>query len=171
MRNFRYAARTLAKSPGFTLVAIVTLALGIGANTAIFSVANALLLRPLPYAHPDRLVLVYAVKADAPFAIQPFSYLRLTFLNEKSRAFAGFAAFTNETFNLTGTGDPEQLSAARVSWNFFNVLGVSPAIGRAFLPEEDQPGARAVCLISHALWTRAFGARADICLLYTSRCV
>jgi predicted permease len=162
MRNFRYAARTLAKSPGFTLVAIVTLALGIGANTAIFSVANALLLRPLPYAHPDRLVLVYAVKADAPFAIQPFSYLRLTFLNEKSRAFAGFAAFTNETFNLTGTGDPEQLSAARVSWNFFNVLGVSPAIGRAFLPEEDQPGARAVCLISHALWTRAFGARADI---------
>jgi predicted permease len=162
MRNFRYAARTLAKSPGFTLVAIVTLALGIGANTAIFSVANALLLRPLPYAHPDRLVLVYAVKADAPFAIQPFSYLRATFLNEKSRAFAGFAAFTNETFNLTGTGDPEQLSAARVSWNFFNVLGVSPAIGRAFLPEEDQPGARAVCLISHALWTRAFGARADI---------
>jgi len=162
MRSLRYAARMLLKKPGFALVAIVTLALGIGANTAIFTVANALLLRPLPYAHPDRLVLVYAAKADAPSAIQPFSFPRATFLTEKSRAFAGFAAFTNENFNLTGRGDPEQLSAARVSWNFFDVLGARPAIGRAFLPEEDRPGAKAVCVISHALWTRAFGARADI---------
>jgi predicted permease len=152
----------LSKSPGFALVAIVTLALGIGANTAIFSVANALLLRPLPYAHPERLVLVYAAKPDAPRAIQPFSFPRATFLSEKSRAFSGFAPFTNENFNLTGIGDPEQLSAARVSWNFFAVLGVRPALGRAFLPEEDRPGAKAVCLISHALWTRAFAARADI---------
>jgi|HubBroStandDraft_1064217.scaffolds.fasta_scaffold06954_6 putative ABC transport system permease protein len=162
MRHFRYGARTLAKSPGFALVAIVTLALGIGANTAIFSVANALLLRPLPYAHPERLVLVYAERADAAGAIHPFSFPRSTFLSEKSRAFSGFAAFTNETFNLTGRGDPEQLAAARVSWNFFDVLGVRPAMGRAFLPEEDRPGGRAVCLISHALWTRTFGARADI---------
>ena len=162
MRNLRYACRTLTKSPGFALVAIVTLALGIGANTAIFSVANALLLRPLPYAHPERLVLVYAVKADAPDAIQPFSFPHAEFLSEKSRAFSGFAAFTNENFNLTGHGDPEQLSAARVSWNFFEVLGVRPAIGRAFLADEDQPGAKAVCLISHALWIRTFGGRADI---------
>jgi predicted permease len=152
----------LSKSPGFALVAIVTLALGIGANTAIFSVANALLLRPLPYAHPERLVLVYAAKPDAPRAIQPFSFPRATFVSEKSRAFSGFAPFTNENFNLTGLGDPEQLSAARVSWNFFDVLGVRPAIGRAFMPAEDRPGAQAVCLISHALWTRAFAARADI---------
>jgi predicted permease len=152
----------LSKSPGFALVAIVTLALGIGANTAIFSVANALLLRPLRYAHPDRLVLVYAAKPDAPGAIQPFSFPRATFVSEKSRAFSGFAPFTNENFNLTGLGDPEQLSAARVSWNFFDVLGVRPAIGRAFMPAEDRPGAQAVCLISHALWTRAFAARADI---------
>jgi predicted permease len=162
MRNFRYACRTLSKSPGFTLVAMVTLALGIGANTAIFSVANTLLLRPLPYAHPERLVLVYAANADAPSEIRPFSFLRSTFISEKSRAFSGFAAFTSENFNLTGAGDPEQLSAARVSWNFFDVLGVRPAMGRTFLPEEDRPGGRAVCLISHALWTRAFGARADI---------
>ena len=162
MRNLRYAGRMLSKSPGFALVAIVTLALGIGANTAIFSVANALLLRPLPYAHPERLVLVYAAKPDAPRAIQPFSFPRATFVSEKSRAFSGFAPFTNENFNLTGIGDPEQLSAARVSWNFFAVLGVRPALGRAFLPEEDRPGAQAVCLISHALWTRAFAARADI---------
>ena len=162
MRNLRYAGRMLSKSPGFALVAIVTLALGIGANTAIFSVANALLLRPLPYAHPERLVLVYAAKPDAPRAIQPFSFPRATFVSEKSRAFSGFAPFTNENFNLTGLGDPEQLSAARVSWNFFDVLGVRPAIGRAFMPAEDRPGAQAVCLISHALWTRAFAARADI---------
>ena len=162
MRNLRYAGRMLSKSPGFALVAIVTLALGIGANTAIFSVANALLLRPLPYAHPERLVLVYAAKPDAPGTIQPFSFPRATFLSEKSRAFSGFAPFTNENFNLTGLGDPEQLSAARVSWNFFDVLGVRPAIGRAFMPEEDRPGAQTVCLISHALWTRAFAARADI---------
>jgi putative ABC transport system permease protein len=152
----------LLKSPGFALVAIVTLALGIGANTAIFSVANALLLRPLPYAHPERLVLVYAEKPDTPGDIHPLSYPHATFLSEKSRAFSGFAAFTSENFNLTGVGDPEQLSAARVSWNFFDVLGVRPAMGRAFLPEEDRPGGRAVCLISHALWTRTFGARADI---------
>jgi putative ABC transport system permease protein len=162
MRNFRYALRMLLKSPGFALVAIVTLALGIGANTAIFSVANALLLRPLPYAHPERLVLVYAEKPDTPGDIHPLSYPHATFLSEKSRAFSGFAAFTSENFNLTGVGDPEQLSAARVSWNFFDVLGVRPAMGRAFLPEEDRPGGRAVCLISHALWTRTFGARADI---------
>jgi len=162
MRNLRYAGRMLLKRRGFTLVAVVTLALGIGANTAIFSVANALLLRPLPYAHPERLVLVYAARADAAGAIQPFSFPRATFLSDKSRAFSGFAPFTSENFNLTGRGDPEQLSAARVGWSFFDVLGVRPAIGRAFLPEEDRPGAKAVCLISHALWTRAFAGRADI---------
>ena len=126
MRNFRYALRVLLKNPGFALVAVITLALGIGANTAIFSVADALLLRPLPYAHPERLVLVYAERADAAGAIQPFSFPRAIFLTEKSRAFSGLAAFTNENFNLTGRGDPEQLSAARVSWNFFDLLGVRP---------------------------------------------
>ena len=161
LRNLRYAGRLLSKSPGFALVATVTLALGMGANTAIFSVANALLLRPLPYAHPERLVLVYAVMADAPGVIHPFSYPRSTFLSEKSRALSGFAAFTSENFNLTGRGDPEQLSAARVAWNFFDVLGVRPALGRAFLADEDRPGGKAVCLISHALWTRLFAARAD----------
>jgi predicted permease len=162
LRNLRYAGRTLSKNPGFALVAIGTLALGIGANTAIFSVANALLLRPLPYAHPERLVLVYAARPDAPRVIQPFSYPRSEFIREKGHAFSGFGAFTAENFNLTGRGDPEQLSAARVSWSFFDVLGVRPSIGRAFLPDEDQPGGKPVCLISHALWTRVFGARPDV---------
>jgi predicted permease len=152
----------LWKNPAFALVAIATLALGIGANTAIFSVTNALLLRPLPYAHPERLAMVYAAKPDSLGAVLPFSYSRAEFLREKSRAFSGFAAFTSENFNLTGRGDPEQVSAARVSWNFFDVLGVPPALGRAFLPEDDRPGGPAVCMISHALWIRSFGARSDV---------
>ena len=162
MRNLRYAARMLARSPGFAIMAILTLALGIGANTAIFSVANALLLRPLPYAYPERLVLVYLTKAGAPRELQPFSLPRATFIADKSRAFREFAEFTNETFNLTGRGDPEQLRAARVSWNFFDVLGVRPELGRTFVADEDQPGGKAVCLISYGLWRRSFGARADI---------
>ena len=161
-RNFRYAARTLQKSPGFALVCVLTLALGIGANTAIFSVANALLLRPLPYAHPGRLVLVYATRPDSSGDVEPFSYPRATFLSEKSRAFSAFAAFTAETFNLAGIGDPQQLSAARVSWNFFGLLGVRPLLGRSFLPDEDRPGGKPVCLISYGLWRRLFAARADI---------
>ena len=87
---------------------------------------------------------------------------RSEFINNTSRAFSGFAAFTNESFNLTGSGDPQRLQSARVSWNFFNVLGIRPAIGRAFLPEEDQPGAKSVCLISYSLWVRTFAARVDI---------
>jgi putative ABC transport system permease protein len=161
MGTLRYATRILAKSPGFTAVAVITLALGIGANTAIFTVANALLLRPLPYSNPDRLVLISALKTAAPRDILPFSFPRFTLISEKNRSFSDVAAFTNETFNLTGLGQPEQLPAARVCWNFFEVLGVRPALGRPFLLEEGQPGGKPVCLISHALWTRRFGARRD----------
>lgn len=161
MGALRYAARILAKSPGFSVVAIVTLALGIGANTSIFTVANALLLRPLPYQEPERLVLVSAAKAASPLEVLPFSYPRFALISGKSHSFSDIAAFTNETFNLTGLGQPEQLAAARVSWNFFEVLGLRPARGRGFLEEEDQPGGRPVCVISHRLWTRRFGARPD----------
>jgi hypothetical protein len=121
--DLRYAIRMLAKSPGFALIAILTLALGIGANTAIFTVANTLLLRPLPYADPGRLALLFA---DRRGQLQGFSYLRYTLLREQSRAFSGVAAFASDTFNLTGQGDPEQLSSARISANFFDVLGVRP---------------------------------------------
>jgi predicted permease len=145
----------LAKSPGFTAVAILTLALGIGANTAIFSVADALLIRPLPYQDPDRLVIV--TNARGPNR-RPFSYIRATFLQEHSRSLAGFAPFVTENFNLTGRGDPEQLPAARVAYNFFQVLGVGPALGRAFRPEEDRPSGHPAVLISDSLWKRRFGA-------------
>jgi putative ABC transport system permease protein len=157
--DLRYAFRMLAKSPAFAVVAILTLALGIGANTAIFTVANALLLRPLPYADPSRLALLFA---DRRGQLQSFSYLRYTLLREQTHSFSGVAAFASDTFNLTGRGDPEQLSSARVSANFFDVLGVRPDFGRVFAANGDEPGARPEVIISHSLWQRRFGSALDI---------
>jgi putative ABC transport system permease protein len=151
----------LAKNPGFTLAATLTLALGIGANTAIFTVANALLLQPLPYSDPDRLSVVSMTSSDSRGDLGVISYGRFLMLNEQNRSFSGIAAFSNESFNLSGQGDPEQLLAARVSWNFFDVLGVRPALGRSFEAKEDQPGAKQVVVISHSLWLRLFGGEHD----------
>lgn len=162
MQNIRYAARVLAANPGFAAVAILTLALGIGANTAIFTVAESLLLRPLPYSDPGRLVLVFwAPKNERPDA-EGMSYARLKLLQEQGRSFSGVAGFTNETFNLSGRGDAEEIPAARVSWNFFDVLGVRPALGRGFQAGEDQPGGKSAVLISHALWMRLFGGASNV---------
>src|SRR5690348_868550 len=157
-QDVRYALRGFAKSPGFAAVAVLTLALGIGANTAIFSVADALLLRPLPYAHPERLVVLSAQKTGTPFTLGPLSWIRFQQLNRDSRSFTGIAAFSNEVFNLTGRDNPEQLAAARVSWNFLPVLGLQPALGRGFTADEDQPGGPPVALISDDFWRRSFGA-------------
>ena len=155
-QDVRYAIRVLAKSSAFTAVAVLTLAMGIGANTAIFSVANALLLRPLPYSQPDRLVLLSAEKKVAGVRGGPLTFPRVTFIQQESRSFSSVAAFTNEVFNLSGRGDPEQLTSARVSWNFFETLGVPPALGRAFRAEEDQPSGDPVVVVGNALWTRLF---------------
>src|ERR1019366_8590972 len=148
-QDLRYALRTLAKSPGFLTV-------GIGANTAIFSVANALLLRPLPFAHPDRLVLITAGRKADRADRRPLSWPRYTMIDANQRSFRAVAAFTSETFNLAGNGDPAQMEAARVSWNFFDVLGVRPAAGRWFRAEEDKPAGDPVIVISHGLWMRRF---------------
>ena len=157
--DLRYAIRMLVNSPSFAAVAILTLALGIGANTAIFTVANTLLLRPLPYADPGRLALLFA---DRRGELQGFSYLRYNLLREQSRTFSGVAAFASDTFNLSGQGEPEQLSSARISANFFDVLGVRPVLGRGFAKDGDQPQAKPEVIISHSLWLRRFGAREDI---------
>src|SRR5450755_4192202 len=114
------------KSPGFTALVVLTAGLEIGSATAIFSVADALLIRSLPYSHPQDLVLVYASKAGVT---GQYSLPRFEFLIAHNKSFAGMAAFTPETFALTGHGDPDQLAAARVAWNFFDVLGVRPARG------------------------------------------
>jgi putative ABC transport system permease protein len=156
-QDMRYALRVLGKSPGFAAVAVVTLAVGIGANTAIFTVTNALLLRPLRYTQPERLVLISAEKKATGLTQGELTWPRFEMVNEHNRSFSRVAAFTSETFNLTGQGDPEQVPAARVSWNFFEVLGIRPALGRSFAAPEDQPGGDPVVLLSHALWARRFG--------------
>jgi putative ABC transport system permease protein len=154
----KYALRIFARNPAFAILAVLTIAVGIGANTAIFSVANALLLRPLPYAQPDRLVLLSSERKISGVKQGPLSYPRFTLVNERSRSFMGVAAFCADVFNLTGRGDPEQILSARVSWNFFDILGVHPALGRPFRAEEDQPGGAPVALIGNALWARRFAA-------------
>jgi putative ABC transport system permease protein len=154
-QDVQFATRMLAKNPGFTITAAATLALGIGATTTIFSVANALLFRPLPYRDPNQLAIV--TNARGPNR-RPFSYLRSTFVEQHSRSFDGFAAFTGENFNLTGRGDPEQLAGMRVSWNFFDTLGVHPRLGRGFNSADDLPGAPTSVLISESLWKRRFAA-------------
>jgi putative ABC transport system permease protein len=155
--NLRHAVRLLFKNPGFTAIAVLTLALGIGANTAIFTIANALLLRPLPYADPDRLVLVSAPPANERAETGWLSFPFFTVLNDYNRSFSNLAVCNFETFSLTGHGDPEQIYAARTSWNFFDTLGVRPILGRTFTREEDQRGGPPVVLISYELWMRLFG--------------
>jgi putative ABC transport system permease protein len=162
MKDLRYAFRILAKSPGFTIVAVLTLALGIGANTAIFTVTNALLLRPLPFTDPDRLTLVAIADATQRSELSLMSYLRFTTIQEQGRSFSGIAALTNETFNLSGHGDAEEIPSARTTWNFFDVLGVRPLLGRTFVASEDQPGGKQVALISHSFWMTHFGGARDI---------
>ncbi len=161
-RDLRYALRVFAASPGFSSIAILTLAIGIGANTSIFTVANALLLRPLPYSNPERLALVSLANPTQGTAIDVFSYPRFTFIRDHSTSFSGIAAFAEESFNLTESGDPEQLPAARVSANFFRVLGVPLALGRDFLPQEDTPSGKPVVVISHGLWMRRFAGNAAV---------
>jgi predicted permease len=153
----RHALRLLAKSPAFTLVAILTLALGIGANTAIFTVANALLLRPLPYENPDRLVRISTARDREDYLSLPF----FTALRDHNRSFAGVAAYGQESFNLTGREEAEQVAAERVTWNLFDVLGVKPVAGRTFRREEDQPGGDMVVMIGAELAVRLFNTEAN----------
>jgi len=147
--------RSLAKSPTFTAIAVLTLAIGIGANTSIFSIANALLLRPLAFSDPDRIVHMDARRQGQPGS-GPLTYPRFQLISENAHSFSGFAAYCNETFNVTGQGDPEQIPSARVSWHFFQILGVNPAMGRAFRPEEDHAGGDNVIVITDGLWERRF---------------
>jgi predicted permease len=157
-QDVRFALRVFQRAPGFAVAAVLTLAVGIGANTSIFSVANALLLRPLPYRQADRLVLIDARRKSSSNVGQgPLTIPRFEQVEQRNRSFGALAAFTPEVFNLTGRGDPEQIPAARVSWRFFEVLGISPAVGRSFRAAEDKPGGDLVAMISDTLWQRRFG--------------
>ncbi len=155
-QDLRYGARQLARSPGFTAVAVLTLALGIGANTAIFSVVNAVLLRELPFKEPDRLVWVQSVRPDRNDA--PFSLPEYIDYRDQTRTLEQLAALANWSVSLTGRGDAERYQGARVSANAFQLLGVEAALGRTLLPADDDPGAPRVVVLTHALWQRRFGA-------------
>ena len=158
IQDLRYAVRLLTRTPGFTFVAILTLALGIGANTAIFTVVNALLLRPLPYGNPDRLVMVWqdmrARGGPADEWATPGNYVDWS--REKS-LFTDVAAIGNWRPTLTGGTEPEPVPGEQVTYEYFDVLGVAPALGRTFRAEDDVPNAARVAVISDALWKRRFG--------------
>ncbi|HKQ91364.1 MAG TPA: ABC transporter permease [Blastocatellia bacterium] len=153
-QDLRYGARMLLKNPGFTLVAVLALALGIGANTAIFSVVNAVLLRPLPYYDPQRLVWVAEVlpHGDEIYGAADYIHWR-----EQSKAFDHLVAFQPGSIYLTGRGEPERLDSILATANLFPALGVAPQLGRAFTPEEDRPGVAPVVILSHSFWQRRFG--------------
>src|SRR3954469_22347149 len=157
LADLRYSLRLLRKSPGFTAIAVATLALGIGANTAIFSAVDAVLIRPLPYTDPDRVVLVWEENLAANFPRNTPAPANFADWARMSRSFAGLAATRSGSASLTGDGVPEQIRGRRVTANFFDVLGVRPAIGRTFTAEEDRTAAPVV-VISDGLWKRRYGA-------------
>ncbi len=156
-QDLRYALRTLAKNPAFTSVAIVAIALGIGANTAIFSVVNAVLLRPLPFKNPEQMVMAWENAAHLGFPKNTPSPPNFLDWQRQNTVFAGMAAMVERNFNLTGVGEPERLDGRRVSANLFDLLGVPALLGRTFVPGDDRPGANVV-LLSHSLWQRRFGS-------------
>ena len=156
-QDIRYALRMLAKNPAFTAIAIIALALGIGANTAIFSVVNAVLLRPLPFKHPEQLVMLWENAAHLGFPKDTPSPANFLDWQKQGQSFSGMAAMVERSFNLTGVGEPERLEGRRVSANLFDLLGVPALLGRSFVADDDRPGTHVV-LLSHALWQRRFGS-------------
>src|SRR5262249_3310702 len=159
-QDLRYGARVLAKNPGFTLVAVITLALGIGANSAIFSVVNAALLRPLPLKEPERLVKIWENKPDM---IQGTASIpNLEDWRAQNDVFTGIAAYQFGSFSLPGREYPERVFGVTASANFFDVVGLAPQMGRVFREGEDRPGAHRVVVISARLWERSFGADPNI---------
>jgi len=156
-QDVRYGLRQLRRNPGFTIVAVLTLALGIGANTAVFSVVDAVLLRPLPYPEPQQIVQISLLYRGQPRSIG-FSARQFDFWKSHREPFQELAATTEVGFNLGGASRPERVSALRVSSGYFRLLGVAPELGREFLPDEDRTGGPNVAMLSYALWERDFGA-------------
>src|SRR2546430_7840684 len=160
-QDLRYGLRTLLKNPGFTIVAVTALALGIGANTVIFSAVNAVLLRPLPFKNPEQLVMLWENAAHLGFPKNTPAPPNFVDWQKQNTVFTGMAAMSERSFNLTGVGEPERLDGRRVSANLFDLLGVPALLGRTFVPEDDRPGSHVV-LVSYSLWQRRFGSDPSI---------
>ena len=160
-QDIRYGARMLAKHKAFTSIAVITLALGIGANTAIFSVINELLLRPLPYRDADRVVMLWEVSSEGHHQ-NSTSRANYRAWREQSTSYQQLAAFTDQRSNLTGTGEPEELAVQMATPELFKVLGVDPILGRTFLPDDAGEGKPPVAVLSYALWQRRFGGQPSV---------
>src|SRR5687768_12185455 len=161
LQDLRYAVRTLLKKPGFTLIAVVTLALGIGGSTTIFTVVDAALLRGLPYQSPERLYHLWESTPQKEFAQREFSYPDYQDY-QQNQVFEGIAAYTGGGGIMSGRGEPERVFAPAASANFFSVLGVDPFLGRTFQPGEDKQGAPRVTVLTYGLWQRRFGGDPNI---------
>jgi putative ABC transport system permease protein len=161
MQTLRYAVRSLRKSPGFTAVAVVALALGIGANTAIFSLVEAIFLRPLPYEEPERLVQLTSSAPEQGIDQAGLSWPRLEVLRARQQVFSDVAVSIFTGYTVTGLGDPEQVQALMVSDNFFPLLGVEPALGRGFTADEAKPGGPPVAMLAHGFWRSHYGGQRD----------
>src|SRR5687768_17569637 len=160
VQELRYALRMLLKHPGVTAIAVLTLALGIGANTAIFSVVNAVLLNPLPYREPDRLVALWEnVPTHGRWRVAPANFFDW---KQQNTVFEDVVAYGGASLTLTGDGEPEQLHGSRVSSGYFAVVGVEPVLGRSFAPEEYEVGRDKVVILAHALWQRRYGGNENI---------
>jgi predicted permease len=160
-QDVRYALRTLRKSPGFTIIAVLTLALGIGANAALFSVVNTVLLQPLPFKNPSRLMMLYEGLPQVGSPKIPFSTPDFTMVRRSQKSFESVGAVQDKEFELSGQGEPDRVIGARVSASIFPMLGVAPVLGRFFRPEEDAPGQN-VAVLSYGLWQRRYGGRPGI---------
>jgi hypothetical protein len=156
LQDLRYAVRMLFKSPGFALIAIITIALGIGANTAIFSVVNGVLLSPLPFRNADRTVVMFQDKQN--FAKGSISYSNFLDWQRDNRAFEMMALYRWGDGTITGIAEPEDVPDERISSTFFPILNITPILGRNFSPDEDRRGANPTMMISEGLWRRKFGS-------------
>jgi len=156
-QDARFALRMMRKNPGYTLAAVLTLGLGIGANSAIFSVVNAVLLKPLPYANGDRLLTLEQQAPRAGVLHQPFSVAETSDYRTQSHSLDGLVEYHNMNFILLGRSEPERVETGVVSWNYFDVFGVKPLFGRSFRSADEQPGAPAVLMLSYEYWIRSFG--------------
>ena len=156
-QDLRYGWRMLRRSPGFTTVAVLTLAIGIGANASIFSIINTVLLRPLPFPDPNRIVLVWDTDPHRNITRSTASVAEFLDWQEQNHVFEELSAWRTWFYNLTGTGEPEQVWGVHSSGNFFRLLGVAPALGRDFRPEEERPGHEQVVIVSYGLWQRHYG--------------
>ena len=162
IRDCRHALRALLHSPGFSLVATITFALGIGVNTAVFSVFNGVLLRPLPYPDPDRITMIWMDNRRQAIKEDITSYPTYRDWRAQSTSYAHMAAYSGTAFNLTGAEEPERLQGAQTTASFFDVMGLRPVIGRLYTEAQETPGNDAVVLLSHGLWQRRFGGATDV---------